>query len=98
VRALATYREQRKHLEVLEETVETAIKSRMGECAVLTGQGFKVTWKRTKDVEQTDWKSIADGLLRQLPDEQRQGLLGMHTSVRPGFRPFRLVESKETKE
>jgi putative phage-type endonuclease len=94
-RALIEYRAQRKHLEALEETVETAIKSRMGEVAVLTGQGWRVTWKRTKDVEQTDWKSIADGLLRQLPPEQREGLLGMHTSVRPGFRPFRLVE-KET--
>ena len=97
VHALAEYREQRKYLESLEETIETAVKSRMADNAALIGPDFKVTWKRTKDVEQTDWKSIADGLLRQQPEEVRQGLLGMHTSVRPGFRPFRLV-MKETKD
>lgn len=74
------------------ERIETAVKARMGTATRLTGSGWSVSWKRTKDVAMTDWKSIADGLLRQLPDEQREALVGIHTTVREGFRPFRLVE------
>lgn len=91
VRALATVRTKRRALEADEERIETAIKGQMGECASLVGQGFRVTWKRTRDSEQVDWKSVADGLLRQLPEPERAALVGTHTSVRPGFRPFRVV-------
>ena len=38
-----------------------------------------------------DWKSVADGLLRQLPETERAALVGIATTVRPGFRPFRVV-------
>jgi putative phage-type endonuclease len=95
VAALVALREQRKALEEQEEAVETAIKSRMGEAATLRGQGFRVTWKRTKDSETVDWKSVADGLLRQLPEPERTALVGIATTVRPGFRPFRVVLDKE---
>jgi putative phage-type endonuclease len=95
IHALTEYRAQRKHLETLEEAIETAVKSRMGEHAVLHGPDFKVTWKRTKDSTQVAWDLIADGLLRQLPQEQRDALVSIHTTVRPGFRPFRVVPGKE---
>jgi putative phage-type endonuclease len=73
------------------ERIETAVKARMATATRLVGRGWTVTWKRTKDVTQTDWKSLADGLLRQLPETERTALVGVHTSVREGFRPFRLV-------
>lgn len=95
VAGLVAVRERRKQLEVDEERLETAIKSRMGEFAVLSGAGFHVTWKRTKDSATTDWKSIADGLLRQLPETEAQALVGISTTVRAGFRPFRVVLDKE---
>lgn len=74
-----------------EERIETAIKARMGPATRLSGAGWTVTWKQTKDIETTDWRSIADGLLRQLPETERIALVGIHTNVRAGFRPFRLV-------
>ena len=73
------------------DRIETAIKARMATATRLTGSGWSVTWKRTRDSEQTDWKALADGLLRQLPETERTALVGIHTNVREGFRPFRLV-------
>lgn len=95
VRALIEARVTRKTIEAREEALEAAIKARMGDAAVMTGDGFRITWKRTKDAEQVDWKSIADGLLRQLPETERTALVGLHTTVRQGFRPFRVVADKE---
>lgn len=96
VTALRTVRSHRKALQDDEERIETAIKGRMGECASLVGPGFRVTWKRTKDREETDWRSVADGLLRQLPETERAALVGIHTAVRAGFRPFRVVFEEDT--
>lgn len=96
VHNLAALREQRKQLEGLEDELETAIKGRMGEFAVLKGQGWHATWKRTKDSEQIDYRSLADSLLRTVPESDRAAIVGLHTSVRQGFRPFRLVFEKES--
>jgi putative phage-type endonuclease len=96
VKALVDLRTQRKRMEDSEAVIEDAIKARMGPVARLTGDGFTVTWRKTKDVTTTDWKALSDGLLRQLPEEQREPLIGLHSAVREGFRPFRVVvASKE---
>ncbi len=95
VHRLAELRERKREIEGQEEAAESAIKTRMGDFAVLRGSGFHATWKRTKDREEIDWRSCADGLLRQLPETERTALVGLYTSVRPGFRPFRLVFDKE---
>jgi putative phage-type endonuclease len=94
-KALYETRARRKVLEQSETALEDAIKSRMGDVAVVRGSGWHATWKRTKDREETDWRSLADGLLRQLPEPERTALVGIHSSVRQGFRPFRLVVEKE---
>jgi putative phage-type endonuclease len=95
VRALVDTRTTRKRLEANEEALESAIKSRMGEFASLRGDGFHATWKRTKDRDETDWKSLAAGLLHTLSETDRTTVVALHTSVRAGFRPFRLVLDKE---
>lgn len=95
VNALVTLRAQRKDMEAAEETIENAIKARMGEVATLIGQGFHITWKQTKPSEQVDWKSVADGLLRSLPETEAKALVGIATTVRAGFRPFRVTLDKE---
>jgi len=94
IHELLRARAQRADIEAACDRLETLVKSRMGEFARLAGPDFAVTWKRTRDVESTDWKSLADGVLRQLPDEQRQALLGIHTTVRQGCRPFRITVEK----
>jgi len=95
VRALWDLRGRRKQLEENEAVLETAIKTRMADAARLTGDGWAVTWKRTKDREETDWKAVATGLLTQLPETERAALVGLHSVVRPGFRPFRIAWGKE---
>jgi putative phage-type endonuclease len=94
VATLIASRQNRKALEAQEEALENAIKMRMADASTLIGPSWRVTWKRTKDSETVDWKSIADGLLRQLQEPERTALVGIHTTVRPGVRPFRVV-SKE---
>ena len=42
-----------------QDRLETAIKARMGAHAAMAGPGFRVTWKRTKDVTTIDWQSVA---------------------------------------
>jgi putative phage-type endonuclease len=95
VSTLVALREKRKAIEADEEHLEVAIKQRMGDAASLVGPGFHVTWKRTRDHSETDWKLLAEGLLRQLPETERDALVGLHSTVRSGFRPFRVWLDKE---
>lgn len=97
VHALLSWRAQRSVAQSTEEALEVAIKARMADATRLIGDDFAVTWKRTRDVTTTDWKSLADGLLRQLAETEREALVGINSTVRPGFRPFR-VTAKESKE
>lgn len=91
VRTLVALRARKAALVEDEERLETSIKTRMGEFALLRGPDFRVTWKRTKDSEITDWKSLAASLLRLVPETDRDAVVGLHTTVRQGFRPFRVV-------
>jgi putative phage-type endonuclease len=95
VRQLRAAREMKRQAEAIEEAQESAIKTRMADFAVLTGPGFRVTWRRTKDRATTDWRQIADGLLQELPAEQRDALLASHTRVELGFRPLRVTFDRE---
>jgi putative phage-type endonuclease len=95
VRTLVSLRDRRKALEADEERIETAIKSRMADASALVGDGYRVSWKRTKDTTQTDWNSLATGLLTTVPEAEREALVGIYTTARQGFRPFRVVLDKE---
>ena len=74
-----------------DERLEALIKARMAEATTLVGPGWRIHWKQTKEVATVDWKSVADGLLRTIPEPERTALVGIATTVRPGFRPFRVV-------
>jgi predicted phage-related endonuclease len=95
VHALRDVRGRLDELETTEKALKVAIQTRMADAAVLVGDGFRVTWKRTKDATETDWKSIASGLLNALPEPERAALVGLHSTARPGFRPFRVAWGKE---
>jgi putative phage-type endonuclease len=73
------------------DRIESAVKARMATATRLVGAGWSVTWKRTKDRTTTDWAALADGLLRQMAEDEREALIGLHSRVAPGFRPFRVV-------
>lgn len=78
-----------------EERIETAIKARMGPATRLSGAGWSISWKKAKDTALTDWRLLADGLLRQLPTDQREALIGLHSTVREGARYFRVTAKGE---
>lgn len=90
VAELVRLRQAKAAAAAAQEEVETRIKTRMGEAARAEGAGWHLTWKQSKPITETNWQAIADGLLRQLPEEQRAALVGIHTVSRPGQRPFRL--------
>ena len=91
VRALVDLRNRRKALEASEETLEVAIKTRMATATRLVGDGWTVSWKQTANRTETDWKALSTGLLAQLPETERGALVGLHSAVREGFRPFRVA-------
>lgn len=91
---LLRLRAQRADIDDACDRIESAVKARMATATRLVGKGWTVTWKRTKDRTTTDWASLADGLLRQLPDAEREALVGLHSRTEPGFRPFRVVTSR----
>ena len=95
VRSLIDLRERKRQLESLEEAIEAAVKTRVGDYAVVTGLGWHLTWRRTKDRTETDWKAISEELLPTLPETERIALVGRSTVVRPGFRPLRIVQDKD---
>ena len=74
---------------------KSVIKGRMGDFARLDGPGFHATLKRTKDTESTDWEALAADLLNQMPEPERIALVGLHTTVRQGFRPLRVYVEQD---
>ena len=92
VQALVAVRERKRVLEEDDERLETAIKSRMGPATTLLAPGFRVTWKKTKDRTEVDWKTLAEGFVKTLPETEREALVGIYSTVREGFRPFRVVK------
>lgn len=95
VRELVALRAQRKDITESEERLEAAIKGRMGEVALLRGEGFRVSWKRSKDSEATDWKALAESLLAPMPETDRAAVVGPFVTVREGARYFRVTSEKE---
>jgi putative phage-type endonuclease len=95
VRALRDVRNRMDVLKTDEETLKVAIQTRMADAAFLVGDGYRVTWKRTRDVTETDWKALATSLLTQLPEPDRAAVVGLHSVARSGPRPFRIAWGKE---
>ena len=91
VRALRDVRLRMDALKADEEVLRVAIQTRMADAAYLVGDGYRVTWKRTRDVVETDWKSVATSLLAQLPEPDRAAVVGLHSTARSGPRPFRVA-------
>ena len=96
VRALLDVRALIARHEETEKALKTAIEARMGDAALMTGPGFRVTWKRGKDRSETDWRSLAQGLISTLSETDRQTVVALHTAVRPGMRPLRVMVSGES--
>lgn len=95
VAELLRTRAAQESLNEREEALIVAIQTRMGPAALLTGPGWRVSWKRSKDATYTDWKSVAQGLLRTLTDEEGATLTSIHTIHKAGSRPFVVRKERE---
>lgn len=78
----------RGDLEAAIDAVEVAVKARMADASRLVGDGWTITWKVRKGSVITDWQSIAQGLLRLVPEDDREPLISLHTMEKPGTRAF----------
>jgi putative phage-type endonuclease len=95
VKNLLALRAQMSDLEGTEKDWEKRIKERMGEIAAVRGHGYSITWRRTKDREEVDFKALAESLLAPMPEPERAALVGSFVTVKEGFRPFRVTPEKE---
>lgn len=92
VHALSQARLQRMSLEEDEELHSNFIKKEMGEASVLVGPDYKISWKKAKDSEKTDWKAAFATLAGELPlaPEIVAGIIAKHTTPTVGSRRFTL--------
>ena len=55
----------------------------------------RVTWKRTKDSQKTDWDCVANTLAKFAPEGEFDKIVEMHTTTKPGTRRFVVTEEKD---
>lgn len=91
---LAETKEQIKELEETERLLSNKIKASMGEADSMIGDGIKATWKAPKQTIKVDWFTVADQLMRLLPNETTHGIIKACTTVVQPTRRF-LVKSTD---
>jgi putative phage-type endonuclease len=91
---LLDVRRRKAFLEDQEDQIVLRLQQRMGEASVMTGSGFRITWKQSKPSRKVAWNLIAEGLLAQLSDEDRATLVALQTTETPGKRPFIVKETE----
>lgn len=89
VLTLHRLRQRMKDDAAQEALVVNRLKQSMAGAEALTGDGFRITWKRAKPRTITDWRAIVE--------ELRPGaeLLARHTQEKDGTRPFRVTVEEE---
>jgi putative phage-type endonuclease len=91
---LLDVRRRKAQLDEQEDNIVLRLQQRMGESSVMTGSGFRITWKQSKPTRTVAWKEIASGLLSQLSDEDRATLIELQTTERDGSRRFVVKETE----
>ena len=80
--ALLAVKASLKRLEHTAEVLQVAIETRMADASVLTGTGFRVSYRRTADVRVVDYPGIVAAL------NPPAKVIEAHTTMRPGSRRF----------
>lgn len=90
---IVLYSKSRNELKIAEARKtedENFLKEIIGSAAGLEWGDGKISWKRTKDGERTDWFEIAQELSQFLPSSVAYAeMINKHTSMKPGYRVFR---------
>jgi len=84
------------------DSIVNELKLMIGDRAGIQGGEFgdwKLTWKKTKDIQKIDWKAVMDELCQRLPDlaETIREAFKAHTTTVPGPRRFLPSWPKESK-
>lgn len=84
----ADLRRVRKDIEQLERR-ERAIRddlvASVAGKGLITGAGFRIEVRAAHDTTRTGWKELASGLLKDMPEAEREALIGLHqTTSRTG--------------
>lgn len=88
-----------KRLEAEDGNLVIALKQSMAGAPRLEARGIgSVLWTPPFEKRSTAWKSIAEGLLSTLPQDEREALLGIHTTVERDIRQFRPTPWKAQEE
>jgi len=74
-----------------EEELKQRVMTAMGGDGGWLGDGWRISYKATKDRAATKWELIAKGLSRLVDDEEWQALVGLQTEIKPGSRVFRVT-------
>jgi putative phage-type endonuclease len=74
------------------------VKAAIGDLEGLSSPHGKVTWKKDRDSEKTDWKSLAQNMLMSLPPQLRKEKIQEYTKTKPGARRFNNYPAKAEKE
>lgn len=87
----ATLRDMLDGFDGRRDEMENELKIRIGEAEGLTwGENRKLTWKKVKDHDQTDWEKVARKALQTVPKEEQAALIAAETRNVIGYRTFRL--------
>lgn len=70
------------------------MKDIIGDAAGLIGEGWKATWKRSKDREEVDWKAAFEKMAVVAPKTAEQ-CKKEHTTIKQGPRVFRVYDKRE---
>jgi putative phage-type endonuclease len=96
--AIASIKAETKKLESELECHEQKVKSLIGDLDGYKDSSLTVTWKKSKDSEKTDWKGIAEELIRDNPNEYPsfwENLVKQHTKINEGSRRLYLKVSEK---
>ena len=94
-RELAEVRARLDLFEAREQGLKTLIQNYLGDASVLECSLGKISWKKTKDGERTDWRAVARELAESFaPRGALDQIVLAHTEPKPGVRRF-LVNFKE---
>jgi putative phage-type endonuclease len=55
----------------------------------IAGDGFRITWRRAKDIERVDWKAVAEDAMARLPYDEGDHLVSKYTTTQLGQRILR---------
>lgn len=97
--SLLMARQTMRDAEAVRDESENNLKAIIGEAAGIQGDGWKVSWKATKDRERVDWKKVSENLVQRYHLAASDLALAMlqATATEPGVRRFLFTPAKPEK-